>query len=84
VHKATWKGTEVAVKVVMADKITRDMENEVTFTSLGTGAGNDFAATSQRGPIHGGFDQGSQDVQVPAPAVPTPHQSAKPQVLNPK
>jgi hypothetical protein len=26
VHKATWKGTEVAVKVMMADKITRDME----------------------------------------------------------
>jgi hypothetical protein len=26
VHKAMWKGTEVAVKVMLADKITRDME----------------------------------------------------------
>jgi serine/threonine protein kinase len=26
VHRATWKGTEVAVKVMASDKITKDME----------------------------------------------------------
>jgi predicted Ser/Thr protein kinase len=26
VHKATWKGTEVAVKVMVSEKITKDME----------------------------------------------------------
>jgi hypothetical protein len=26
VNKATWKGTEVAVKVMASDKITKDME----------------------------------------------------------
>ncbi len=26
VHKATWKGTEVAVKVMASEKITKDME----------------------------------------------------------
>ena len=26
VHKAVWKGTEVAVKVMASDKITKDME----------------------------------------------------------
>ncbi len=26
VHRATWKGTEVAVKVMASDRITRDME----------------------------------------------------------
>jgi hypothetical protein len=83
VHKATWKGTEVAVKVMASDRITKEMEKSfkdeahtsnpliyhiylIKVYSLmfvdEPGAGDDVVAAPQRGAVHGGVDQGAQDV----------------------
>jgi hypothetical protein len=80
VHKAIWKGTEVAVKVIASEKITKDMEKsfqDEVFDALllmltnqhwdtnvwrVAGASDDVAASPERGAVHGGVDQGAQDV----------------------